>query len=91
MCRRGTQDQGDKFKAVSQDVWTQLLEFIETVGDDLGGWSEMDACGSTLDFSFFLGRFGLLGKEANQEISIGPSTIDQFVEWKQAKDGVSTA
>jgi len=91
MCRRGTQDQGDKFKAVSQDVWTQLLEFIETVGDDLGGWSEMDACESTLDFSFFLRRFCLLGKEADQQISIGPSTIDQFVEWKQAKDGVSTA
>ncbi|GAA5947454.1 hypothetical protein JCM3765_001684 [Sporobolomyces pararoseus] len=57
------QEQGDKFKSVSQDVWTQLLEFIESVGEDLKGWSEMDAW---------------------------PSTIDQFVEWKQARDGNST-
>lgn len=54
-----TQDQGDKFKAVSQDVWTQLLEFIETVGDDLGGWSEMDACESTLSSSSCLLLFSV--------------------------------
>ncbi|GAA6006482.1 hypothetical protein JCM11491_004979 [Sporobolomyces phaffii] len=52
-------DQGEKFKSVSLDVWTQLYEFVEAVGPDLDGWSEMDAW---------------------------PSTIDQFVEWKQAKD-----
>ncbi|GAA5878266.1 hypothetical protein JCM16303_002708 [Sporobolomyces ruberrimus] len=42
-------EQGDKFKSVSQDVWNQLLEFLETVGDDLSGWSEMDAWPLTID------------------------------------------
>ncbi|PRQ73931.1 hypothetical protein AAT19DRAFT_15498 [Rhodotorula toruloides] len=41
-CR--SQSQGEKFKAVSLDVWTQLLEFCETVQPDLTGWSEDDAC-----------------------------------------------
>jgi len=31
-----------------------LLEFIETVGEDLEGWSEMDAC------EFFLHTFSLV-------------------------------
>jgi len=38
------QDQGDQFKAVSTDLWTQLLDFCETVAPDLTGWSEDDAC-----------------------------------------------
>lgn len=37
-------DQGEAFKSVSQDVWNQLFEFLKTVGPDLEGWSEMDAC-----------------------------------------------
>ncbi|KAK4332751.1 Defective in cullin neddylation protein [Rhodotorula toruloides] len=41
--------QGEKFKAVSLDVWTQLLEFCETVQPDLTGWSEDDAWPSTID------------------------------------------
>jgi len=35
---------GEGFKSVSGDVWGMLLEFIETVGEDLKGWNEMDAC-----------------------------------------------
>ncbi|BGP22933.1 hypothetical protein JCM10295v2_001824 [Rhodotorula toruloides] len=41
--------QGDKFKAVSLDVWTQMLEFCEAVQPDLTGWSEDDAWPSTID------------------------------------------
>ncbi|BGP30199.1 hypothetical protein JCM10296v2_001951 [Rhodotorula toruloides] len=41
--------QGEKFKAVSLDVWTQLLEFCESVKPDLTGWSEDDAWPSTID------------------------------------------
>ncbi|BGO89723.1 hypothetical protein NBRC10512_004378 [Rhodotorula toruloides] len=41
--------QGEKFKAVSLDVWTQLLEFCESVQPDLTGWSEDDAWPSTID------------------------------------------
>ncbi|GAA5901406.1 hypothetical protein JCM8208_001793 [Rhodotorula glutinis] len=41
--------QGDKFKAVSTDLWTQLLDFCETVEPDLTGWSEDDAWPSAID------------------------------------------
>ncbi|ORY55313.1 Cullin binding-domain-containing protein [Leucosporidium creatinivorum] len=40
---------GASFKGVSPDVWSQLLEFVQTVGDDLSGWSEEDAWPSTID------------------------------------------
>ncbi|GAA5831522.1 hypothetical protein JCM5353_007654 [Sporobolomyces roseus] len=40
---------GEGFKSVSGDVWGMLLEFIETVGEDLKGWNEMDAWPSTID------------------------------------------
>ncbi|GAA5929254.1 hypothetical protein JCM3775_002289 [Rhodotorula graminis] len=40
---------GDKFKAVSTDLWTQLLDFCETVEPDLTGWSEDDAWPSAID------------------------------------------
>ncbi|GAA5835373.1 hypothetical protein JCM9279_004522 [Rhodotorula babjevae] len=43
------EDQGDKFKAVSTDLWTQLLDFCETVEPDLTGWSEDDAWPSAID------------------------------------------
>lgn len=43
-----SQEQGDKFKAVSIDLWTQLHEFCEAVEPDLSGWSEDDACWSRL-------------------------------------------
>ncbi|TNY17577.1 Cullin binding-domain-containing protein [Rhodotorula diobovata] len=42
-------DQGDQFKAVSTDLWTQLLDFCETVAPDLTGWSEDDAWPSAID------------------------------------------
>jgi len=42
---------GEGFKSVSTDTWGMLLEFIETVGEDFEGWSEMDAC------EFFLHTF----------------------------------
>ncbi|POY76640.1 hypothetical protein BMF94_0232 [Rhodotorula taiwanensis] len=41
--------QGTAFKAVSLDVWTQLLEFCQSVEPDLTGWSEDDAWPSTID------------------------------------------
>jgi hypothetical protein len=40
------QSLGPGFKGVSSDVWSQLLEFVQTVGIDLSGWSEEDACSS---------------------------------------------
>ena len=45
---------GEGFKSVSTDTWGMLLEFIETVGEDFEGWSEMDAC------EFFLHTFSLV-------------------------------
>ena len=41
---RTGQSRGSAFKAVSVDVWTQLLEFCQSVEPDLTGWSEDDAC-----------------------------------------------
>ncbi|CEQ39888.1 SPOSA6832_01446 [Sporobolomyces salmonicolor] len=41
--------QGDAFKSVSSDVWTQLLAFCQTVQPDLTNWSEGDAWPSTID------------------------------------------
>ncbi|GAA5872480.1 hypothetical protein JCM3774_006834 [Rhodotorula dairenensis] len=43
------ESQGSAFKAVSADVWTQLLEFCQSVEPDLTGWSEDDAWPSTID------------------------------------------
>ncbi|BGP38071.1 hypothetical protein JCM10449v2_001998 [Rhodotorula kratochvilovae] len=43
------EEQGDKFKAVSTDLWTQLLDFCESVEPDLTGWSEDDAWPSVID------------------------------------------
>ncbi|GAA5973837.1 hypothetical protein JCM8115_006489 [Rhodotorula mucilaginosa] len=43
------ESQGLAFKAVSVDVWTQLLEFCQSVEPDLTGWSEDDAWPSTID------------------------------------------
>ncbi|GAA5978056.1 hypothetical protein JCM10908_004212 [Rhodotorula pacifica] len=43
------ESQGSAFKAVSIDVWTQLLEFCQSVKPDLTGWSEEDAWPSTID------------------------------------------
>lgn len=45
---RCLQAQGSAFKAVSFDVWSQLLDFVNTVDEDLNGWSEDDACASSL-------------------------------------------
>ncbi|GAA5845285.1 hypothetical protein JCM11251_006388 [Rhodosporidiobolus azoricus] len=41
--------QGDKFKAMSLDAWTQLFDFCEQVQPDLNGWSEDDAWPSIID------------------------------------------
>ncbi|GAA6001043.1 hypothetical protein JCM10207_007386 [Rhodosporidiobolus poonsookiae] len=41
--------QGDKFKAMSNDAWTQLFDFCQQVQPDLTGWSEMDAWPSIID------------------------------------------
>ncbi|GAA5890381.1 hypothetical protein JCM6882_008814 [Rhodosporidiobolus microsporus] len=41
--------QGDKFKAMSLDAWTQLFDFCEQVQPDLTGWSEDDAWPSIID------------------------------------------
>ncbi|GAA6026909.1 hypothetical protein JCM8097_005954 [Rhodosporidiobolus ruineniae] len=41
--------QGDKFKAMSLDSWTQLFDFCEQVAPDLTGWSEDDAWPSIID------------------------------------------
>ncbi|BGP53905.1 hypothetical protein JCM8202_006098 [Rhodotorula sphaerocarpa] len=41
--------QGSAFKAVSFDVWSQLLDFVNTVDEDLNGWSEDNAWPSTID------------------------------------------
>ncbi|GAA6060964.1 hypothetical protein JCM10212_006546 [Sporobolomyces blumeae] len=41
--------QGEKFKTISSDVWTQLLSFCQTVEPDLTGFSEDDAWPSTID------------------------------------------
>lgn len=35
---------GSGFKGVSADVWSQLLDFVSTVKEDLTGFSEDDAC-----------------------------------------------
>ncbi|GAA6057690.1 hypothetical protein JCM3770_003846 [Rhodotorula araucariae] len=43
------EEQGDNFKAVSTDLWTQLLDFCESVEPDLTGWSEDDAWPSVID------------------------------------------
>ncbi|KAI5476229.1 calcium-binding EF-hand domain-containing protein, partial [Pseudohyphozyma bogoriensis] len=44
-----TKSLGSNFKGVSFDVWSQLLEFVTTVGDDLNGYNEDDAWPSVLD------------------------------------------
>ncbi|GAA5866028.1 hypothetical protein JCM8547_002919 [Rhodosporidiobolus lusitaniae] len=41
--------QGDNFKAMSLDSWTQLYGFCRTVKPDLTGWSEDDAWPSIID------------------------------------------
>ncbi|BGP14004.1 hypothetical protein JCM10213_005589 [Rhodosporidiobolus nylandii] len=43
------QDQGDKFKAMGSDAWTQLYDFCEQVQPNLEGWSEDDAWPSIID------------------------------------------
>ncbi|GAA5931514.1 uncharacterized protein JCM15063_001489 [Sporobolomyces koalae] len=45
------ESQGDGFKSVSQDVWNQLLEFLNTIEPDLSNWNELDACKSPLSLS----------------------------------------
>ncbi|GAA5863911.1 hypothetical protein JCM1840_005819 [Sporobolomyces johnsonii] len=55
--------QGDAFKSVSSDVWTQLLEFCQTVQPDLTNWSAEDAWPSTID------AFVEWKKEKNQAVS----------------------
>jgi hypothetical protein len=42
------QELGPGFKGVSADVWSQLLDFVKTVGDDLTGYSDEEACKSRL-------------------------------------------
>jgi hypothetical protein len=42
------QELGPGFKGVSADVWSQLLDFVKTVGDDLTGYSDEEACKSCL-------------------------------------------
>ena len=83
MPRVCAQAQGDKFKAVSTDLWTQLLDFCETVEPDLTGWSEDDACASP-SCSFSLPFAPAL---TQVPVRAGPSAIDAFVEWKREKDG----
>ncbi|GAA5970147.1 hypothetical protein JCM11641_000286 [Rhodosporidiobolus odoratus] len=43
------ESQGDKFRAMGVDAWTQLYDFCKTVKPDLEGWSEYDAWPSIID------------------------------------------
>ncbi|KAL8278018.1 hypothetical protein RQP46_009650 [Phenoliferia psychrophenolica] len=40
---------GANFKGVSSDVWTQLLEFVESTDENLADYNEMDAWPSVID------------------------------------------
>lgn len=83
------QSLGAGFKGVSSDMWTQLLQFCKSVGDDMTGYSEEDACECHPHIALALAS---IRRRLIEPLSFsmlydptGPSTIDSFAAWKRAQ------